>query len=83
MYLVTHHRFFPSHYGPYVSDVKGFQDVVPNFLHERQGEPFLPFQQVPPSYTVYPNVRSDMSGSKTQDLSACSHAQKTAMGSVH
>lgn len=35
--------FFPSHYAPYVSDIRGIADYKPEF---ELGRPFLPFQQL-------------------------------------
>ncbi|KAK0166620.1 hypothetical protein PV327_004112 [Microctonus hyperodae] len=35
--------YYPHHYAPYISDIKGFKDLVFNF---DLGEPFLPFQQL-------------------------------------
>ena len=35
--------FFPCHYAPYVSDIKGFETFQPEF---QLGRPFMPFEQV-------------------------------------
>jgi len=36
-------RYYPHHYAPYLSDVKGFSDLKIEF---ELGQPFLPFQQL-------------------------------------
>jgi len=36
-------RYYPHHYAPYLSDVKGFSDLKIEFEF---GQPFLPFQQL-------------------------------------
>ena len=41
--LFTHSRFYPHHYAPYVSDIKGFSDIQIDF---QVGHPFLPFEQL-------------------------------------
>lgn len=35
--------YYPHHYAPYMSDIKGFKDLK---LEYDMGEPFLPFQQL-------------------------------------
>ena len=37
------HRYYPYHYAPYMSDLKGFRRFD---LKYEKGEPFLPFQQL-------------------------------------
>jgi len=36
-------RYYPHHYAPYLSDVKGFSNLKLDFEY---GQPFLPYQQL-------------------------------------
>jgi len=42
-FVIIMSRYYPHHYAPYLSDVKGFSDLKIEF---DLGRPFLPFQQL-------------------------------------
>ena len=70
--LFFHSRFYPYHYAPYVSDIKGFRDICIEF---EVGNPFLPFEQLlavlpPASKSLLPKAYQVSKNSGIENVSS-------------